>query len=385
MFRRILILASLCLCAGTLLAQDLSNIQIHGFVNQGLLFSSNNNLFTMKTSAGSARWTEAAVSVSDAVSDKFHVGIQLHVYQLGELGGPNLQIDWATGDYQASDKLKFVAGKVKTVYGLFNDSQDVDTVHLFVLLPESFYPTDNKTFDLAHYGGDFYGGISLGKHWGTLAYRGYAGYRPLDLNGGYAKLISQSTGSPFTTGGSNVLGGDVRWRTPLKGLLVGLSAIDTGLEGTSPSASFHIPYSTSPVPYAKFERGKFMAAGEYKRNAADINIYFNLPGGGTFPALSKYDIRSWYVMSSYRLLEKLQVGGYYSHYVNGGTNQSLPVNFSKDWVISGKYDFNPYFYAKLEGHFINGTALGYYTDTNPTPPGLQPKTKMLAAKVGYSF
>ena len=32
MFRRILILASLCTCAGTLLAQDLSNIQVHGFV-----------------------------------------------------------------------------------------------------------------------------------------------------------------------------------------------------------------------------------------------------------------------------------------------------------------------------------------------------------------
>jgi hypothetical protein len=71
--------------------------------------------------------------------------------------------------------------------------------------------------------------------------------------------------------------------------------------------------------------------------------------------------------------------------VNGGTNQSLPINYSKDWVVSGKYDFNPYFYAKLEGHFISGTAQGYYTDTNPTPPGLQPKTKMLAAKVGYSF
>jgi hypothetical protein len=30
MFRRILILAFLCICAGTL--QDLSNIQVHGFV-----------------------------------------------------------------------------------------------------------------------------------------------------------------------------------------------------------------------------------------------------------------------------------------------------------------------------------------------------------------
>jgi hypothetical protein len=150
MFRRILIVASLCICSGTLFGQDLSNIQVHGFVTQGLLFSSNNNLFTMPTSAGSARWTDAAVSFSDVVSDKFRVGVQFHVYQFGELGGPNMQIDWATGDYHVSDKVKFVAGKVKTVYGLFNDSQDVDTVHLWSLLPESIYPTDNKGFTLAH-------------------------------------------------------------------------------------------------------------------------------------------------------------------------------------------------------------------------------------------
>ena len=148
MFRRILILAFLCICAGTLLAQDLSNIQIHGFVTQGFLYSTTNNLFTMNTSAGSAQWTDAAVSFTDALSDQLRVGVQLHVYQLGEIGGPNLQIDWASGDYRVNDKAGFVAGKIKTVFGLFNDSQDVDAVHLWVLLPESFYPVDNKSLSL---------------------------------------------------------------------------------------------------------------------------------------------------------------------------------------------------------------------------------------------
>ena len=58
-------------------------------------------------------------------------------------------------------------------------------------------------------------------------------------------------------------------------------------------------------------------------------------------------------------------------------------NYSNDAVISGRYDFNSYFYAKLEGHFINGTLLGYYTDTNPN--GEKNATQMLAAKIGFSF
>lgn len=36
MFRRILILASPCACASTLVAQDLEHIQIHGFDDSGL-------------------------------------------------------------------------------------------------------------------------------------------------------------------------------------------------------------------------------------------------------------------------------------------------------------------------------------------------------------
>lgn len=388
MFRRLLVLASLCICAGTLLAQDLSNIQIHGFITQGFMFSSNNNLYTLNTSDGSPRWTDAAVSLSDAITDNFHIGIQLHVYQFGELGGPNLQIDWATGDYHVNDRIKFVAGKVKTVYGLYTDTQDVDTVHLWSLLPESIYPIDNKGFTLAHYGGDFYGTLDLGKHHGKVSYRGYAGYRSLDLYGGYAYEIGPDVGSTLTGGGGTVFGGDVRWYTPVKGLLVGASALTTNLTGTASTGAFSIPYGTSPDFYAKFEKGKFMAAGEFKGQVGEFRIHLNNVDPYPYPApvvaftsSSPYHDNCWYAMSSYRLLPKLQVGSYYSSYTP--PHNSTASTYSKDAVISGRYDFNSYFYAKLEGHFIHGTALDYYALQNPN--GEKPRTALLAAKVGFSF
>ena len=74
---------------------------------------------------------------------------------------------------------------------------------------------------------------------------------------------------------------------------------------------------------------------------------------------------------------------YYSHYVNKAANTSLPENYSKDWVVSGRYDFNQYFYGKVEGHFLRGTGLGYYMSTNPN--GLQPNANMLAARIGFTF
>jgi hypothetical protein len=54
-------------------------------------------------------------------------------------------------------------------------------------------------------------------------------------------------------------------------------------------------------------------------------------------------------MGSYRLWKKFRVGSYYSHYVNKALDTSLPANYAKDWVLSGRYDFNAYFYGKIEG------------------------------------
>jgi hypothetical protein len=88
-------------------------------------------------------------------------------------------------------------------------------------------------------------------------------------------------------------------------------------------------------------------------------------------------------MGSYRVWKKFQVGSYYSHYVNKALDTSLPANYAKDWVVSGRYDFNSYFYGKIEGHFLHGTGLGYYTSTNAN--GLRPNSNMLAAKIGFSF
>jgi hypothetical protein len=95
------------------------------------------------------------------------------------------------------------------------------------------------------------------------------------------------------------------------------------------------------------------------------------------------DERSWFAMGSYRLLKMLHVGSYYSHYVNKSFDTSQPANYSKDFVLSGRYDFNPYFYGKLEAHFLHGDGLGYYAFTNAN--GLQPNSSMLAAKIGFSF
>lgn len=375
---RVITTVVVCACTVTLRAQDLSGIQFHGFVTQGFLFSSHNNYLTMQTSSGSLQWTEGAFSVSDSLSDRLRTGIQLHMYQLGQLGGPNVHVDWALGDYRVNDYLGFRAGKVKTVMGLFNDSQDVDAIFLWVLLPQCSYPVDNEGFFLSHLGGEAYGYLPLGKHGGKLRYDGYAGHSYLPLDGGYIKQLTD-LGLIFTNEPSGeTYGGDMRWETPLKGLLVGYSPMVLGISGAAVAGNLLVPSFFMSARYAQFTRGKFYVAGEY-----DKAPYNEILAIGPQQIFLPVDERDWYVMGSYRIAKRLQVGSYYSHDINKALDTSLPANYSKDFVLSERYDFNSYFYAKIEDHFLHGTNLGYYQSTNPD--GLKPNSNILAAKIGFSF
>jgi hypothetical protein len=378
MSRPMALLLLVCFFTGTLCAQDLSGIQIHGFATQGFLFSSHNNYLSMQSSSGSLQWTDGAVSFTDSLTDNLRVGIQLHMYQLGGLGGPNVQVDWVSGDYKINDHLGFRAGKVKTALGLFNDSQDVDAIFLWILLPQSVYPVDNKSFFLAHDGGEVYGELPLGAAAGKVLYRGYAGQTILDLNGGYLKQLADG-GLVFTTPpNGKTYGGDLRWEAPLTGLTLGSSAHVQAVDGSAPGGGIHIPSFVTTSEYAQFEKGKFYFAGEYRREPASPVLTL---GPEVIPV--PFDTRAWFAMASYRLSERFQLGSYYSHYVNKQSDTTLAANYSKDWTISGRCDFNSYFYAKLEAHFLHGTGLGYYASTNPS--GLKPNSDILAAKIGFIF
>lgn len=378
MSRRVGLFVLVCACAGSLHAQDIAGIAVHGFVSQGFLFSSNNNYLSMKSSDGSPQWTDAVVDITDPISENLRAGIQLRMYQLGQFGGSNVQVDWASGDYRVNDHFGIRAGKVKTVWGLFNDSQDVDPAFPWILLPQGSYSIDHKSFYLAHVGGDVYGEIPLGKRAGTLHYVAYGGQATIDLNDGYIQTFAE-LGLVFTNSlGGETYGADLQWETPLKGLTLGSSGNMLAANGTAPAGTFHSPAYLVPSMYGQFSRGRFYLAGEYDR--IPINATLTI-GSLVIPFVA--DGRSWFAMGSYRFGRKVQVGSYYSHYVNKAADTTQPANYSKDWVASGRYDFNPYFYCKVEGHFLHGTALGYYTSTNPN--GLAPNSKMLAAKIGFSF
>jgi hypothetical protein len=376
--RRTMLTFQLVLWAIRLAGQDLGNLQIHGFATQGFLYSSANNYLTMPSSHSSLQWTEGGISVNDPLNDSLRVGMQIHTYQMGQFGGPNIELDWALGDYRVNDQLGFRAGKIKLPMGLYNDAQDVDSVFLWTLLPQGIYPVDNRDDDLELLGVEAYGERSLGAHGGRVHYSAYYGESTLDSDGGYVLQLSDyGVTFPHPPSGKD-FGGDLRWVTPLWGLMVGASVQSQKLDGTGPEGTLHMAPAFLDAFYAEWKKGKASLEAEYCRSPMYPVLTL---GPDTFTAA--FDQRAWYGIASYQVTPKLQVGAYYSHDLNKSGDTSLAENHSKDWVVSGRYDFNQYFYGKVEGHFLRGTGLGHYASTNPN--GLQPYANMLAVRVGFTF
>ncbi len=364
-------------------------VQVHSFFSQGFGYSDQNNYLTMKTSGGSAAFTDGGVNVSMRVTDRFRIGAQVYDRNIGNLGKWHPQLDWAVADYKFKDWFGIRGGVVKTTFGLHNDTQDMDFLHTSALLPQSIYPTDLRDALIRHTGGDVYGEIPL-KSLGSLSYTAFAGQRRDSVNGGYIYLL-RGVGINMSEYGGLQVGEDLRWNTPLKGVLVGFSHMDENITGRGTAAFFgpvapyeeHSNKDQANQVYGQYLVGNLRVEGEYRRWWRDQEIF-----NGTFSVTT--DTRGWYASAAYRISKRIELGSYYSRLVAvWATDHSAPDNHLYDKVVTARVDLTRFWNVKLEGHFMDGYGapsmypVGFYTQDNPQ--GLKPQTKLLLLRTGFNF
>lgn len=381
-------------------------VQIHGFASQGFVYTDQNNWLTMHSTQGSGAFTDFGANVSMQVNDKFRVGAQVYDRNLGNLGEWHPSLDWAIADYRFKPWFGIRGGKVKTVLGLYTDTQDLDFLHTFALLPQSVYPTDLRDGTIAHLGADIYGRISLQHRLGDLAYTAYAGHRKDSNYSGYAYLLVKY-GVISSNYGGLLYGGDLRWRTPLKGLLLGISRINENLVDRGTAANLGpaaLPFSAVSKAdwtnqfYGQYSIGRLRIDSEYRRF-----VYSQSINSGALDTIS--DVRGWYVAGAWRVNQRLELGSYYSHYsitsLGSGpltqvfpllfpaqTDTSLPANHTYDKVITARIDLYRFWNVKMEGHFMDGYGdssfpNGFYFQVNRQ--GFQPNTNALVLKTSLHF
>jgi len=378
---------------------DGRQVQVHSFASQGFMYSNNNNYLSLNTSQGSFAFTDFGINASTQLTDKFHVGVEMYDRNLGHLGDWKPSLDWAVADYRFKDWLGLRGGKVKTVLGLHNDTQDLSFLYTWALMPASVYPLDARSDNIAHLGGDIYGNVSL-KKLGQATYTVYGGQRPNDPDSGSVYGLETSSllngqyiisiGKTINNMSGPECGADLRWTTPLKGLQAGASYLTrtmtvqgTYLTNNRPYIQ-NLTYDKITATYVEYTASGFIFDGEYRMEPQRAN-YDTSTGVQSF---TTKDTRQGYVSASYRISKWLELGAYYSrYYKNWAANHGDPANHIFDQAISGRVDLKKYLDLKIEGHFMDGAMIdsslsrGFFAISNPN--GIKPQMRLFVLKLEY--
>jgi hypothetical protein len=376
LFAGALLLASLFTVSGSAQSLDDLNLQIHGYATQGFLYTTHNDVFYAKTTNGSPAWTEAVVNMTAQPTSGLTVGVQAR-YQLLGSSGNTITLDWATADYKVNDNFGVRVGKVKTPWGLMNETQDIDPSYMWTLLPQSVYDITTRNADLSHYGGLAYGAVDAGKMLGKFDYRLWGGEQVVGTDDGQFDEIVAAGHPPSSALNYSTIGGALHWRTPLRGLMLGASnahenEASVELEGGS---QYFAPWNNLSW-FGRYDRGKWMLGGEWNRQASASDLTL----AGKPAEFDDSDARGWFLMASYKWNDKLSLGAYHAQYFDMQVDLG-PDRYTKDWTAAMRYDFNQFIYVKADEHYVQGTALSVdLRNQNP-----QPDYWLTAMKIGVSF
>lgn len=397
-------------CVSFAAAGGIENVDIHGFMSQGYMSSSANN-YLADTENGTFEFNELGINFSTTF-DNLRIGAQILSRDLGEFGNNEAILDWAVGDYRISNEFGIRIGKVKMPMGLYNQGRDVDFLRMSVFLPTSIYDEGSRDFQNTFQGGEVYGIVEVSGA-GEFDYELFGGTVNVDSNSIFVRgrsdsieaAVQGSTISNLSSTSRYIAGGAVRWSPPLDGLRAGFSYNYNNVDVT---ADLELPVMpgvtiTSPLEIAISKRTTWVASLEYEyENLTLAGEYAQIASSGELRisalgplGTSAFDgtNEGWYLQASYRFLDQVAAGIYYSEYYperndKDGKELSATKGFpeyyawQKEIVPTVRFDIGNSWEIKAEAHFIDGAAQ-VYSFNNPN--GKDKDWQLYALKATFNY
>ncbi|HLP57742.1 MAG TPA: hypothetical protein VK186_02890, partial [Candidatus Deferrimicrobium sp.] len=218
---------------------------------------------------------------------------------------------------------------------------------------------------------------------GNISYQAFVGTTDIEIDSSsieFAETIGDIHISKADV--DRIFSGGLVWETPLKGLRTGASFFDLKLKCSGnmtkdivvplefPPYSITIarmgdPFITDIPKYqiqifsVEYTWNNLVLAAEYLKLREDMDIKIIVAG---FNTRVRSNTESYYISGSYRFSNWYELGGYYSvsnnDLIPSFTPPGLPyLDYQKDICASMRFDLNPHWLFKIEGHLIKGAAL----------------------------
>ena len=369
-----------------------SELQLHGFLTQGMVITSDNNFLGQSNQKASTDFREIGVNASLRPTSDVQLSAGLLSHKAGGTDNGEVRLDYGLIDWTVSSSEQgrggIRLGRVKNAYGLYNKTRDVAFTRPSILLPQSIYFERTRNLTVAADGAELY----------------------LDRYGDAGSLfITFSLGQPQT--------GSEASKVSLVGLIPNgrldsklmpiFQVIFEGDGGKYRLGFTAVQLDASYIPGVRdvLQAGRIkftpkIFSAQYNAERWSLTSEFALRPvstrnfGPNSPDASSVG-QSFYVQGSYRLAPKWEALLRYDvMYADGkdrdgkafaaATHRADFTRFSKDWTAGVRFDLTPEFMLSAEYHRVDGT--GYLpAQDNPNPSTLVQRWDMLMFLASFRF
>ena len=363
------------------------SIQIHGFLSQGFIHTSNNNFFGKSDDSISTDFRELGINGSWSVFPNLQLAMQVVWRDAGKTDNSNLRIDYGLANYNiySSETTSFTvrAGRVTTPLGFYNDTRDVAATRPTILLPQSIYFDVNRNLALSADGGYLYGehrsdygDFSL--HFGMIV--------PRMNDPDFKNLIAGNDPGRMEGDTSWILRLGYEWQSGLVRLGITFADFQGDYKPSSGSRLLPGSWQFNPLIFSfQYNAENWSITSEYALRRAKLQNF-------GFPNIA-FTGQSYYVQGTYKLTNSLEAIVRYDDLIwdlddrKGNTFAQLTgapnhIRFAQDWTFGLRYEIFPSLLLSGEYHRVNGT--GWLSALENTE-GTSQHWDMYLMMISYSF
>ena len=384
---------ALVMLSGSATALELGpNLQMHGFLSQGWVWTSDNDFFG-DSQDGSFDYTELGVNASWHIPDNLLFSGQILSRRAGQGDDGDLQIDYAFVDYGLPfDELGRAGvrvGRVKNAFGFYNQTRDVIFTRPGILLPQSVYFDRTRDLSLS----------SDGLYLYAEKFTESGGFY-LDIGAGQVQVGEQELETAtFATEVPGEFDSDVSYvarllyESPGAAFRAALSYARVELDYQPASQFDLLPGTLQFEPWIaslQYNTEYWSLTGEYGRRKIRLADFGS-------PIDTDFTSEYYYLQANYRITPEWDVMVRYDNLIadvndpDGSrfaeTNPfGLPSygQFARDWTLGLNWSPMSDLTVRTEFHHIDGTGWIPTLD-NTDPTRLERRWNMVLMMIGYRF
>jgi hypothetical protein len=368
-----------------------AEIDFFGTLSQGYIKTNSNNYFGDSTK-GSFDFREIGVGSAVRFSDDLRASGLLLSRKAGTTADGKVEVDHLFVEYAPiktqNETYGIRVGRQKIPFGFYNESRDIAESRPSILLPQSIYFDNARSFLTNADGMQLYN-----EHWSDGAY--------------IKTMISVMT----PNGANNPQTEAYYFSSPQKGKLNARVATGLRVEYITSKSDYAVYIANSDLRYAAgsndyLNNGRintdivmWLSAKHTLQNVILTSELFTvrskLTGFGTYlPDFTVYPFgmyaqAEWLASEKWQFFTRYDFSASDSHDLKGNewsakTGKPATSFFSKDFTVGGRYHFTPNTSLRAEMHFVKGTNWLPATD-NSVSSAISPSYNIFALQLSHSF